>query len=908
MRIPETWQTQSAQAQPASLPVTALSVRSREPHPANPFLLRPRLLDLLACGPPYPARLNLLLAPAGFGKTALLRQVAVVSAEAGAIIVWFDCRSDADRAHFLAELRAHLVAAGLVPSETATSMTALAQVLTKSRRTCVILVDEYEHVSGNENDSLLLEFARALPAHAMLVVASRRRPNLPLARGMVNGDLQVIDGRSLLFAADETPAILGGSPGIVGLEELVSAAAGWPAMLTLLRLAATGRSANDPPQLIVDAAREHIRDYILAEILGPLEAPLRAFLLDTAVLDEIEAEAADTIRSSRDSHEFLQQLEPLAPLVTFKSEPFRAVLHKLLRDVLRDELQRKDPSRLTRLHLAAAEYHARSARVFEAVNHALSAKDVARAVKVIEHSGPLALQVSEGPRGVRHLLDLLPPGVVANNVRLGLTRVVQLAMEENVVEAQIEYQRLEREMQAQEDLPEIVRLEFEIVSCVTQVYESERSFEAPVWRAISHAADRARRWVLDDPRLLVIPCAIELLFLLRTGQIEPSENRINELDQLFKRLRVPRESEWLWAYRSVVHFDRLEFDAAEALLVRALRLAQDTFGTARSPIADYTHACLARLYFHRNLIQRALGHITALGDAPSWNVIEVLEAFWVLKARCCIAQGRCEEAFRILRAGREASLSKSLVHLALICGATEAEWLARLGRVAEARTIAAEIDLSGKWELALRSRSLPWVDIEAAAKALFALAVAAQEFERADEIADQCVARVAGAGHVLAEITAALLKTRSSQLLGRTALAQTVFGEAIAKMRGVDGLRLMLDAGPELVPTLRALVDERDGPVAQWASAIMAALEGDVRQWMSADPLFTQREQDVFAGLLRAASTKEIARQLELSPETVKTHLKAIFGKLRVRDRNEAVTEAWRRVLDRQTPSEPRRR
>lgn len=278
----------------------------------------------------------------------------------------------------------------------------------------------------------------------------------------------------------------------------------------------------------------------------------------------------------------------------------------------------------------------------------------------------------------------------------------------------------------------------------------------------------------------------------------------------------------------------------------------------------------------------------------------MLETFRVLKARCYIAQGRCGEALHMLRDGRRAATAKALAHLKLICGATEVELLARVGRLPEARAVAAEIDLPAMWQLALASRSLPWVDVEATAKGMFALAIMHQDLNAADAIADQCVARAGGSGFLLAEINAALLKTRSSQLLGRTSQARETLGDAIAKMRGLDGLRLLLDAGPELVPTLRAIVDQRDGPVAQWASAVMAALECDVRRWMSANPLFTGREQDAFAGLLRAASTKEIARQLDLSPETVKTHLKAIFGKLRVRDRNEAVAEVWRRVLDKQ--------
>lgn len=870
------------------------------------MLVRSRLLDLIGRAPPFPAPLQLAMAPPGLGKTVVLHQLAAAARESGIAVAWHDCQS-ADRTYdLLHNLSSALEAAGLVPREIEPSLQELSQALQSCSRPGIIILDEYERASSTENDATLLALARALPADVMLVAATRRRLSIPLSRNIIAGHLQVIDGFTLLFNEEEISRFYAEHGDVGEVECLIQAAAGWPAVLALVKHALVRNHTATPYRKISDTINERIRDYVVSEIIDPLDTQLREFLQDTAVLDEIEADAADAVRGSQDSHEIIQRIEMLEPLVSFGAQPFRAILHPLFREVLRTELERLHPQRLKLLHLAAAEHHARGAHVYKAVSHALNANDVARAVRVIERNGPLALQVSEGPRGVRHLLDLLPAGVVTSNVRLGLTRVVQLAMEENLIAAKIEYERLEAEMQKAPEIPEVVRLEFEIARCVTQVYESEHSLDAVAWPAITHAAERARQYAHDDPRLLVIPCAIELIFLLRTGQVDVAENRLNEIEQLFRRLRMSRQCEWLWTYRSVVHLNRLEFDAAESLLLRSLDAARETFGGDRSPVADYSHACLAQLYYYRNCTDAAMRHIQALGDAPSWNVIEVLGAFWVLKARCAMAQGYCAEALQVLREGREAARAKTLTHLDLVCGAGEVELLARLGRLKEARAVAAAIDLPAMWRFALTSTSQPWVDVEAVAKGSFALALTSQDLSRADKIADELVARAAGRGHVIAEINAALLKTRSSQMLGRTGEAQATLRDIIAKMRGVDGLRLLLDAGPEIVPTLRAIVQERDGRVAQWASAIMAALEGDVRHWMSGDPLFTERERDVFAGLLRAGSTKEIARQLDLSPETVKTHLKSIFSKLRVHDRNEAVAEAWRRVVDKQMTIDPR--
>lgn len=59
----------------------------------------------------------------------------------------------------------------------------------------------------------------------------------------------------------------------------------------------------------------------------------------------------------------------------------------------------------------------------------------------------------------------------------------------------------------------------------------------------------------------------------------------------------------------------------------------------------------------------------------------------------------------------------------------------------------------------------------------------------------------------------------------------------------------------------------------------------------------TERERDVLEALIKGRSNKEIASSLCISEETVKSHLKALFAKLHVRDRTEAAVEAIRRGI-----------
>jgi two-component system NarL family response regulator len=95
----------------------------------------------------------------------------------------------------------------------------------------------------------------------------------------------------------------------------------------------------------------------------------------------------------------------------------------------------------------------------------------------------------------------------------------------------------------------------------------------------------------------------------------------------------------------------------------------------------------------------------------------------------------------------------------------------------------------------------------------------------------------------------------------------------------------------------------KDMPSEEIASTIHAVYAGDSmlpRQvaerlnMRSQREQLTERERDVLESLIKGRSNKEIASGLCLSEETVKSHLKTLFGKLRVHDRTGAAVEAIR--------------
>jgi LuxR family transcriptional regulator, maltose regulon positive regulatory protein len=129
-------------------------------------------------------------------------------------------------------------------------------------------------------------------------------------------------------------------------------------------------------------------------------------------------------------------------------------------------------------------------------------------------------------------------------------------------------------------------------------------------------------------------------------------------------------------------------------------------------------------------------------------------------------------------------------------------------------------------------------------------------------------------------------------------------GRALALGQAEGHLRVFLDAGPALNPVLHGI--GADSPGAEHARAVLSAAEqeparpdglGNNRATTPARPLvdsLSERELDVLRLLGSDLGGPDIARELSVSVNTVRTHTRHIYAKLGVTTRREAVREAAR--------------
>src|ERR1700733_1053911 len=333
-------------------PGVLLATKLHVLRPPPGFVPRRRLVKALGEGL---ARGRVLIsAPAGFGKTALLADWARGD---GRPVAWLGLDGgDSDPARFWRYAVAALDRArpglagrvGQLPSHSPEGLvTALINELAADPGPdeVLLILDDYHLIdSGTVHESVafLLE---NLPPGLLLVVSSRADPPLPLARLRARGQLAELRAAELRFTAGEGAALLGvAGPGLpeAAVAALTARTEGWAAGLKLAALSLRGKA--DPAGFVAAFSGSHrfVLDYLADEVLDGQTGPVRAFLLETSVLERLSGELCDAVTGRSGSQAMLQDIER-AGLLLVPLDEVRGWwrYHHLFADLLRARLEQE---------------------------------------------------------------------------------------------------------------------------------------------------------------------------------------------------------------------------------------------------------------------------------------------------------------------------------------------------------------------------------------------------------------------------------------------------------------------------------------------------------------------------------------------------------------------------------------
>jgi LuxR family maltose regulon positive regulatory protein len=379
------------------------------------------------------ARLVLVNAPAGFGKTTLIEQLRARSAGRRAFAwvslepadndppqLWWHVVSAISQASPKFAVDQVTGAIRAEPSDLADDfLPVLLNELAALAEPVVLVLDDYHLVEDRTCHDQIAFLLTHLPRMVQIVMMTRADPPLPLARLRAVGEMVEVRARELRFtpleAAQLVKAVADLELDEADLASLIERTEGWPAGIYLAALSL--RTHPSPSDFIEQFTGENrfVTDFLVEEVLARQPAEIRQFLARTSILSRFSAPLSDAVTGSADTAEIIELLERenifVVPLDDHR-QWFR--YNPLFAQVMQRELKRTEPHIVPALHERASAWHRQAGSPDEAIRHALAAADVDGVIDVIAthwyaYIGPGQVAT------VRGWLGLLGDGIVSSH-------------------------------------------------------------------------------------------------------------------------------------------------------------------------------------------------------------------------------------------------------------------------------------------------------------------------------------------------------------------------------------------------------------------------------------------------------------------------------------------------------------
>jgi LuxR family maltose regulon positive regulatory protein len=855
---------------------------------------RSRISRLIARGASSP--LTVVTGPPGAGKTMAL---ALWAAADPGVVAWvnldeYDKRPRAFWATVVAALRAAgvTVPKGLsVParghSVDHVFLLRLASALAAQEPSVALVIDDLHLLTDVRLLDGLEYVLRNSGPGLRLVVASRMDPLLPLHRYRLTGELAEIRTADLVFAASEARLLMaqhGVTLSEESLQSLTERTEGWAAGMRLAAMSMAGHP--DPDQFVKELAVEDsaVTGYLVDEVLNTQPARIRDFLLRTSILDRISAELAAELTDDGSAADAMTvQARTNAFVLPLGQGWYR--YHALFGAVLRLKLRRDQPELLPDLHRRAAGWYRRHGALTEAVGYAAAAGDWPLAARTVLDE--LAVGQLIDPRGGEHLTEgfsQMPGG-------RALTEPQPLLVDAAIELARGQDDRSADSLAAAEEMLDLLPPDAEIPSrlaaALIRLAVSRRTGDLEAAAAAVAKAEELLGKVPAD--LLARRPELRAQVMSGRGAVEFWRGRHDgaaaALDAgAAAALAADCELERADCLGRLALAEALRGRLSRAAVLAAEVGSSDTADSERTgPVSPAAEVALACIHTERNELSRARGQLKRADEALRTHPDRLLSATACLvAARRSLAEGRPGAASQLAGRARH--------------GWTPPGWLECRLTLVESRACAARSDIRSAIDMADRAGSGTSPD---AAAALARAWIAAGDPDAARQ------AIVSAPGSQPADV---------SSLDNLLVEAQLSYADD-DRGRGRRALERALRLGePELLRLPFALERAWIRPVLRrdpdLAHAYRHMLEPDlvspagpaVRQSPSGEPApliverLSEREREVLQHVSAMLSTAEIAAEMYISVNTVKTHLKSIYRKLAATQRGEAVRRA--RELD----------
>ena len=885
------------------MPGPLLETKLYAPAHRSGLVTRPRLSERLQRG--LGCKLMLVSAPAGFGKTTLLAEWMDSPVGSGSehATAWLSLdQNDNDPATFwtyvVAALRTAVPGIGAntlallqeaQPAPVRLLLTTLINELDTSTDLFLVL-DDYHVIDSREVQEGIGFLLDHLPPRFHLVIVGRADPALPLASLRARGELVEVRAADLRFTTDEAGAYLNDAMGLELQPEDVAAlegrTEGWIAALQLAALSMEGR--EDASGFIAGFAGDdrYVVDYLVEEVLRRQPDDVHDFLMRTSILDRMNGSLCDALTGQGAGRAMLEDLDKrnlfLVPLDD-RRQWYR--YHHLFADVLQARLLDEQPGRVAELHRLASDWHEANGDRTAAIRHAMAGADFARAADLVELELPV-LRRERREATLRAWLEMLPSDVLRVRpvlcMGLGGARM-STGTFEGVEALLLDAQRWLDEPTAT-GMVVVDHDEFRRLPADVAFHRAGLALmQGDVDNTVVHARQALDVALDDDDLSRGAASALLGLAAWRHGDLETAQTSYAESLARFEQIGHIADVLGCSITAADLQLTRGHLRDAMATFEHALRLAARQEGAVLRGTADMLVGRSALLYELDDLAgaRQELTRSLELGEHN--GLPQNAYRIRVVMAELAAAEGDLDAAVELLDEADRVYVGDFSPEVRPVPALRARMWLAQ-GRLADARGWVAQRGLSPTDELSylrefehltLARVLMAEESLDPALDLLERLAHAAEEGQRSGTL-----------------IEIRVVQALAYQMRGDHEPALTTLEAALTLAEPEGYVRTFLDEGPPMAALLKAAADQGIAP--RYASRLLAAFPTAPRP--SAVPGLVEplsdREQDVLRLLGTDLSGPEIARELVVSLNTVRSHTKSIYTKLGVNTRRTAVRRA----------------
>ena len=873
--------------------------------PASPgYLPRPRLQALFAANPH--ARLILLCAPAGFGKSTALGELVMARQQQGGLCAWLALgAADDDPARFLQRLIKALrtVLPGLgedalgylcntmhtpVPAVVESLLADLSQLTER----LLLVLDDFQ-VTDKHVLAGLARLIQLAPVGFTLALAARTQPALPLATLRAKGQLLEIGLEDLRLTRQETGEYLlhrGVQLDEAGVHRLHVQTEGWMIGVQLASLLGQKPLASGL-QTLPATDQAAVGEYLLCTVFEQLPGELQEALLSLGVASQLNGELASALTGREDGQALLERLEVMQLFVVpLDRERHWYRFHHLFADFLRSRLKSQNPERFRQLHFNASLWFTNHRMQNLAIEHASLAEDSEMLAALVDGYGLELINRGQLNRLYRWRLQV-PDAIVARYPVLILADVWDKAAKQALPEANRLLDELLARWSGEADVP--LREGYLAALAVKSMLALQKDdLELCVSLARKIEAQLGQHAAFLEVAMLVIGA----LALVMLAQPEQARRLVALAQQRNHFLEGRYLDMQLGNVEVLLALEQGQLRQAQQLSEQLRARMAPGFGEA-SP-------ALVLPVIGASLIAYQQGRFAGLEERLRWalqhvdviNPIDLYAQGLLCLARLQRIQGQPKAA--------QASLA-SLQNLA----SRNHSW--RFYAQAVGEEIALLLEGSGQDRLKRAEQRLQSVEWERLAAGYARQAfnpvswvlglsrvrlhqAHGQYSEALREIA-QLQAQLQPGWHGLQRLRLEVLAALSYQRLGYRERAQSTLVQCLMNAEREGACSVFVEEGESVRALLQQLKSAERHPALQgflrdvlgfWPSSDARATENE-----PVDEL-TDRELNVMRLAARGMSNEDIGRQLSLALGTVKWHLHNIYAKLKVRNRTQAIRRA----------------